>query len=150
MTENYMDYSVDPCLKIFTNGQKERMRQAIANYRSRLVSFPNVHDAGCAETFDSLNSREGENENLFPEVEVFPNPARDYVYVSAFAKGPTDLVLKFYDLSGSLVKTVRKPGFETDKVRVSLKGLSPGMYMLKTQFGGNKKQQKLVVTNKRN
>lgn len=150
MTENYMDYSVDECLRIFTNGQKERMRKAIANYRSRLVSFPNVHDAGCAETFDSLNSQETVNNNLYPKVELFPNPAKDYIYVSAFAKDPSNLVLKFYDISGSLVKTVEKPAFKTDKVRVSVKGLSPGLYILETQFSKESKRQKIVITNNRN
>ncbi len=150
MTANYMDYSLDRCLKIFTQGQKKFMRQAIANYRSQLVSFPNVHDAGLAKTFDSLNSQDNINQELYPKVEVFPNPARDHINVSAFAKQKQTLSLYFYDLSGNRVKTVSRSDFKADKIRVTVSDLSSGLYILETRFAGNTKQQKLVITGKSN
>ena len=38
MYENYMDYSDDPCLVMFTAGQVERMQSAVIAYRSSLLS----------------------------------------------------------------------------------------------------------------
>jgi hypothetical protein len=36
--ENYMDYSDDGCMSVFTAGQSSRMRDAIVNYRSSVVA----------------------------------------------------------------------------------------------------------------
>jgi hypothetical protein len=38
MYQNYMDYSDDPCLVMFTNGQVDRMESALTFYRSSLMS----------------------------------------------------------------------------------------------------------------
>ena len=38
MFMNYMDYTNDACMNIFTNGQKDRMRSAINLYRSNMVT----------------------------------------------------------------------------------------------------------------
>ena len=38
MFMNYMDYSNDACMNLFTNGQKTRMLAAINNYRSNMLS----------------------------------------------------------------------------------------------------------------
>lgn len=150
MTANYMDYSLDRCLKIFTQGQKKFMRQAISNYRSQLVAFPNIHDAGLANKFDSLNSQENINQDLYPTVEVFPNPAGDYINVSAFAKESQTLNLHFYDLSGKRVKTVQRSDFKADKIKIPVGDLGSGLYILESRFAGKTKQQKLVITSNRN
>ena len=38
MFMNYMDYTNDACMNLFTNGQKTRMLAAINNYRSNMIS----------------------------------------------------------------------------------------------------------------
>jgi hypothetical protein len=38
MFMNYMDYTNDACMNLFTNGQKDRMLAAINNYRSNMLS----------------------------------------------------------------------------------------------------------------
>lgn len=68
MFMNYMDYSDDVCVSMFTQGQKQRMKAAIAGPRSLLasslscnpVSIPNVAIA---------------------DFSIVPNPANDYVLI---------------------------------------------------------------------
>lgn len=38
--QNYMDYNFDGCVKFFTQGQKDRMRQMLLLYRSEIASDP--------------------------------------------------------------------------------------------------------------
>lgn len=64
MYSNYMDYTDDDCMNIFTEGQKLRMWATINNYRSSLKTSP-----GCL-----VNSvpEVKQNRSL---VNIFPNPA---------------------------------------------------------------------------
>lgn len=64
MFMNYMDYVDDGCMNMFTFGQKTRMRNAIATYRSGLLS------SNVCGTSTGLNDKE---ESF--KFEIYPNPA---------------------------------------------------------------------------
>jgi len=42
MWENYMDYSADHCMGLFTQGQADRMRDCLENYRAPMISYCNA------------------------------------------------------------------------------------------------------------
>ncbi len=52
MFMNYMDYSTDECMNLFTFGQVERMRAAMDVYRSEIWSDENLQSTGISENFD--------------------------------------------------------------------------------------------------
>ena len=70
MVENFMDYSNDPCMDSFTEGQRTRMRDALVAYRSSLLdsealipvspvdvgiaSVEGLASSGCASTIQPL------------------------------------------------------------------------------------------------
>ncbi|GHN02175.1 hypothetical protein WSM22_36640 [Cytophagales bacterium WSM2-2] len=74
MTENYMDYSLDRCMNIFTNEQISRMRTVLENspHRKSLL------------TSRALGALEVPDKNLV--VSVYPNPATDKIYISTDEK----------------------------------------------------------------
>ena len=70
MIENYMDYSDDPCSKVFTRGQKDRMRDAIFRWRASLVSYENLIQTSLEEQYAEINQEREE----VRKVDIFPNP----------------------------------------------------------------------------
>lgn len=67
---NFMDYTEDACLTMFTHGQKERMRAAIFQQRPGLIS-----NVGCTT---SVGTADIHNKALT----VFPNPSQGTFYLS--------------------------------------------------------------------
>lgn len=145
MTSNYMEYSIDRCMKAFTAGQTKRMRKAIADYRSKLVSFTNVQNAGCIKTFDTLNSRDTLNEEVYPQVNAFPNPATDKIFINTLAKANKVLTATLYNTNGQLVKRQGLSEFRTGRIILNVNDLQPGIYILKVAFDQTVKQQRIVI-----
>jgi len=50
---NYMDYTNDACMNLFTNGQKDRMLAAINLYRSNMVTNKCDGSVGISEQKNS-------------------------------------------------------------------------------------------------
>jgi len=75
MIENYLDYSTDACLTLFTPGQSAKMIAAIHQYRPELVSPENLNDCGCRDIYDSLN-------NVI-DIQLYPTLVKnDKIYLS--------------------------------------------------------------------
>ena len=61
---NYMDYTNDACMNLFTNGQKNRMLAAINNYRSNMLSH------SLCEVSVGVSEQENNNRKLVKIVDV--------------------------------------------------------------------------------
>ncbi len=124
MVENYMDYSDDMCLNMFTKGQSDRMRSAIRTYRPSLISIPNVINCGC----DTPLRAE------YPPTEdkllVAPNPLKEAIVLyPTFAEDvPADIYL--VDAVGRQVLYIHIASIYIYKTEIPLPPLPAGLYNL--------------------
>ncbi len=82
---NFMDYSDDNCMTMFTRGQRQRVWNSIAAFRPTLL-----RDLGCDEIIS--------NSALL----VYPNPARDILYFQ-FNGEPGPIELNIFDSAGRYI-----------------------------------------------
>jgi hypothetical protein len=68
-------------------------------------------------------------------VDIYPNPAMDYIILELNKTNVNGVILTLYDGKGNIIKTATMPG-KTQAYVMSLKGLKPGIYILKAQMDG--------------
>lgn len=131
MVENYMDYSNDACMTMFTKGQKARMWSFINTLRTGLLSNPvSCNPVGISDAVFSAN------------IHVFPNPAKDIINLN-FTGGDVDHILvEFYNTSGQLIKTHRSQGFQSI---VNVADVPAGLYFIKISNGSNLTVKKIIL-----
>jgi len=84
-----------------------------------------------------------DSKDLTPE--IYPNPARDYFAVRLPLSADCQ-TLKIFDVSGKVIKEIATSASQSrndDVVKVSLKGINPGIYFLR--FG--KETKKFIIAN---
>ena len=116
MVENYMDYSGDNCMNIFTLGQKTRMLGFLYT------------DSLRAALFNSDKCRvgpDGINENIGSWVAVSPNPVKETLSLSS-AEMIKDLSIVQVD--GKQIVQIQE--INTHKVTVPLPYLEKGIYLV--------------------
>lgn len=72
---------------------------------------------------------------------LFPNPASDHLVIET---REIPELIRVYDLSGRMV--LEQTGNAAQQTRISLAGLTNGMYVLETRSGQHVQQQKFIVT----
>jgi hypothetical protein len=102
MIENYMDWSHDVCMNIFTNDQISRMHTVLENSvrRKSLLTSPALNDPVTGIPDDEVS----------PFAKLYPNPASDRVYIALNEKTCRENIeITGYDLSGKIAftKTLR-------------------------------------------
>ena len=134
MYMNYMDFTDDVGMHMFTYGQRDRMRALFApgGYRNPLLTSP-AATAPPGEPAEVL-SRSGN----FMAADIYPNPASSYVSVSL--KDPTEVgsLLAVYNLTGQIVlaERITQPTFQ-----LNVSGLAAGLYFIR--LGNSDGQQAL-------
>ena len=94
--------------------------------------------------YDGLTADMNETVSSFP-FDVFPNPARDYLFVQTSPEHPVEKAA-IYSIEGMLIRE-----FEIDrnpvsaKIRFDLGPLTPGFYLLNLQSGKDKSSRKITV-----
>jgi hypothetical protein len=86
MIENYMDYSPDACMSVFTNDQKERMHAVLelSPRRAKLVEYSRL-------TTDRVI------------VELYPNPVSDYLTANVFTPDYEPFTVSVYNQKGQKI-----------------------------------------------
>lgn len=135
MIENYMDYSDDACMNIFTNDQISRMRTVLEHSprRKSLLSSPVLENPLKSPT------------SLADLVKVYPNPAHDKFHISFEEHKLENVQITLTDLTG---KTIFSKGFEQlfeESIEVKLPKTSERMVILRVQTGNLAYRQKLLV-----
>ena len=133
MVENYMDYSNDACMTMFTKGQKVRMWSFINTARASLLT----NTVGCSPV--GINSY---NQNFESFITVYPNPSEGIVNLNITTGNLDDFKIDFYNCSGQIVKSLHPTGFQN---QINVKDLCAGIYFIKISNQSNIAVKKIII-----
>ena len=126
---NYMDYTDDNCMNMFTAGQKAKMISVLNTTRSAIKT-----SMGCAGTGIKPI------ENDF-NVSLFPNPASTYLQVIINNTSITNLQVSVYNVLGNLVQTNEL----TNDTTLDLSTFADGVYFVELKSAGYISTRKIIV-----
>lgn len=133
MTENYMDYTNDACMNIFTLDQKARILAVLQNSprRSTLGSSLACQSTLGTSTYDALEM-----------VSVYPNPATDVLTISI---GETADLPSAYSIYNSLGQVIaQKVVSSNTDLSINTSDLSSGIYFIRIEKESAVKTLKFV------
>lgn len=123
MIENYMDYSPDVCMSIFTNDQKLRMHAvlALSPRRAKMVEY----------------SRFSTTELL---VEIYPNPVRETLTANVFTPNYENYTVSVYNQKGQKVTAD-----VVNRTYLNVKNFPSGLYYYKVTTADKTITKRFVV-----
>ncbi|MBV6647261.1 MAG: hypothetical protein KI790_17515 [Cyclobacteriaceae bacterium] len=138
MIENYMDYTDDACLNIFTKDQVARMRTVLENSprRKSLLTSP------------AIDRPQEDPLNKSPKLiatSIYPNPAKDVVYINIkkqFSGNP--MVITLYSITGQIIQS-RRCTSSTEPIEYNLPTISDRVILLSVELDGFRQQQRLLL-----
>ena len=137
MFMDYMDYSDDPCMYMFTTDQKTRMLSSITTYRSKILTS-NV----CTASMTGIN----EIVNNSNKVNCFPNPASTVITITS--EVPMQKIF-ICDAVGKLVyvnASLSNSNSQGNVTQVDIRNWSNGIYFMKVVGDEQVTSKKIIVT----
>ena len=131
---NYMDYTDDSWMNMFTNGQSTRMHTAITTYRSAILTSNGLVPVGINE----LNAH-------MIDVTVFPNPAKDMITVTCQLTRTSDLSIVVSNLIGEIIFTKEIKNALDIYLPIDLSGKAQGVYNLTLRSNDAIVNRKIVL-----
>lgn len=101
-----------------------------------------------AKIYDQVDDITGiRDEEAFEQINVFPNPATNDLYLRFSVKSPAPVKVSLSNLIGQTVLTQDAGMANADNnfIHLSLNGLPKGMYILKTEVGSSSFTRKVIV-----
>ncbi len=132
MVQNYMDYSNDSCMNMFTLGQKARMMSFLFSDSARYGLFNS--QAGC----NPLTVRDFSFDQFFS---VHPNPTNGEVMVSYFGKWSAEMNIEVLDITGRMVMNQQVNSYS---YKLDLGTLPAGIYTVRFLGDGGVATKKIV------
>ena len=137
MIENYMDYSPDRCMNVFTNDQKKRVRSALSLSikRQRLLI-----NSELALGIEPVNAN---NKTLL----ISPNPIiqNENAILSLQFSGVKDLTISIFNMIGILQNEENYVGQKSNVYALNTDKLRSGQYIVKVKFGNEIATEKIIV-----
>lgn len=115
---NFMDYSDDACLSMFTAGQRQRALASLYEFRADLLE-----SAACSSWGP------GPNES---NVQIFPNPTSDLLYLVPPSNWPKPIPYRIYNELGQLVQVGE---LTNSPLAINVAPLLSGIYFLNLENG---------------
>ncbi len=137
MYMNFMDFTNDACLNLFTKGQTERMRSMfntggprVSLLTSKGLNAPWVFEAALPEAVINRSTS------------VYPNPASDVITVNF--NGDESWIGKKVQIVSTTGVVLQEVKLSSTIQKISLTPLQSGIYFVKADNGSSKLIQKLV------
>lgn len=123
LVENFMDYSGETCMSMFTKGQVELMRNVLQGPRKGLLASSSV-------TTPSEAAR----------LHIAPNPAAERTSVSFFLTEKTDVTARIMSASGQVLSELAPKTFEAGPQRLELdtQALTSGVFFVEIRTSGGR------------
>jgi hypothetical protein len=117
LVENYMDYSSEDCMNMFTNGQATHMRNVLNGPRSGLIQ--------------DLSSVQSQTSQI--QMRLFPNPVSGQAQLLFNLAQPQQLACQLFSADGRLHWQSAPAYYPSGKnaIQVPAEQLPPGMYYLR-------------------
>lgn len=149
MFMNYMDYTNDDCMNLFTIGQASKMRSLFAlNGKRNSILYALKCDSSTLKSESILPAPTETKPSLtsqgkpFADVQIYPNPVSEYlnlVSVNGFELGGKFISVR--NISGTMVLQKR---IASNNEKINLSSLPGGVYFLTIAGGKDKKVLKLI------
>ena len=81
----------------------------------------------------------------FEGLKVYPNPARDKLYVKFYNHKPTTVGVSLVNMHNQTIRSATKSGKGQQQVFFNVEGLSSGLYLLQLSFDGIVHQKKIMI-----
>jgi hypothetical protein len=121
MVENFMDYSSDACMTMFTKGQKARMWGFLNTARASLKTSP----AGCNAPSAINDKKVNLNTNLYP------NPTNGIIYLELLSNIDENINVEVFNLLGQKEISTSISELKYNNYKLDLSSLSKGMYLVR-------------------
>jgi len=134
MVQNYMDYSHDSCMNMFTEGQKTRMYSFLYGDPVRFGLFNS--QAGC----NGVGINETASFDKF--FSIYPNPSNGIVNVNYFGTQNANMIIEVIDITGKVVDSYLTSAYN---YTIDLSHLASGSYTMKITGDGGVVTKKLIL-----
>lgn len=124
MFMNFMDFTDDACMHLFTRGQVSKMRSLFAagGFRNSFL------DSKVCDSIQAQGSLPADSTPVVSNITLYPNPAVSQLTISSNTKDIIGKVFTIYDVLG---KRYFSGVITAEKNTVSISGLPGGMYIIK-------------------
>jgi hypothetical protein len=138
MIENYMDYSDDDCMTMFSKGQVAVFQTVLNNFRDSLG-----HDSTI--TFTTTIGINDEFTNLNNKLDIYPNPCADKLLVTSYRLLVN--TIEIMDILGRVLNKISIPNIQDQypTFNIEVNELPSGIYFIKaTDVNGTTLNSKFV------
>lgn len=135
MFQNYMDYTDDVCMNIYTQGQKARMLAAITLARPTILI-----SNGCSPVIGIA-----ENEWL-QEIHIYPNPGNGIFKINARMKHPQSIHIRITDILGNIVFQQSFNAEHSTEMLFDLTEKANGLYFLQMMSPLGSHSEKILLS----
>lgn len=125
MFENFMDYTDDVCMNMFSAGQKAIMRATLATERISIVNSSSCYPVGISQ-----------DEPKLPAIYIQPNPVTDKLMVRLPEFDPGSTVLELYNVNGIRLFRNTYQDYSFKQIDLSVTWLPPGLYITRISQSG--------------